>query len=155
MNQVPEITLKSTFPKKFDFSTLIGKDVLMVGGQALGYKVHPDTGRGESIMLSGAFVGVNLTTGEAFESSTFYPSKDFAFQVYERLKAGEVVVEFKAKFALVASAKTVQGYAWVTRPILDADTKSRHEELKLAVMAQAKELLLAAPTATVKGKAKE
>ncbi len=148
MNKVDKITIKSTFNKKEDFKPLIGKDILIFAGQAVGYKVHNHPTYGESIGLIGAFVCINLITGEQVESQMIYPTKSLAMSIHDRITKGEAIVEFKAKISVAASDKSPLGYAWVETPMLDADTVSRHQELVSSVVAEsAKYLALAAPVA--------
>jgi hypothetical protein len=142
--KLASLTLKACFIKDFSFKDNLG-DVLTVGGQAFAYK-EIKSKYGDSIALQGAFVAVNLLTGEVFESQVAFLPKGISEQIAVKLKEGEAVVEFQAKICTVASDKNPAGYAWIDSIILPEHAAKRHEELVSGLVAASQSLKrLAAP----------
>ena len=138
ITKIDSITGKSLFPKKFPFKDHIGRDIYAIKGQVFQYteiKGKYSEQNGPTIVLKGAFVAVNLITGEAFESGSYLPPKDIGNQAKNRMDAGEVSFDVEVKMGLATSDKNEQGYAWVTTPIMDSASIARHEAIKTAFVA--------------------
>lgn len=138
ITKVDSISNKSLFPKKFPFVDHIGRDIVAVKGQVFAYseiKGKYEEQQGKTILLQGAFVAVNLVTGEVAESGTYLPTKAIGELAKERLKTGELAFDIEVKMSLAASNKNEQGYAWITTPIIPAAALAHHEALKQSFVA--------------------
>ena len=111
------------------------------------------TDKGEFIRLNGEFMAVNQITGEQFAASqTILPT--FLGQMLQSALSASEQVEFALSIGARKSAKSVTGYEFVARPLVNAEPSARLSKL-LAVAGMDKPLALAAPKAeevTAKGK---
>lgn len=103
------------------------------------------TDKGEFIRLNGEFLAVNQLTGEQFAASqTILPT--FLGQMLQSALAASEQVEFALSIGARKSAKSVTGYEFVARPLVNAEPSARLSKL-LAVAGMDKPLQLAAPAA--------
>ncbi len=103
------------------------------------------TDKGEFIRLNGEFMAVNQITGEQFAASqTILPS--FLGQMLQSALSASEQVEFALSIGARKSAKSVTGYEFVARPLVNAEPSARLSKL-LAVAGMDKPLQLAAPAA--------
>lgn len=103
------------------------------------------TDKGEFIRLNGEFLAVNQITGEQFAASqTILPT--FLGQMLQSALAASEQVEFALSIGARKSAKSVTGYEFVARPLVNAEPSARLSKL-LAVAGMDKPLALAAPKA--------
>jgi len=103
------------------------------------------TDKGEFIRLNGEFLAVNQLTGEQFAASqTILPT--FLGQMLQSALAASEQVEFALSIGARKSAKSVTGYEFVARPLVNAEPSARLSKL-LAVAGMDKPLALAAPAA--------
>lgn len=103
------------------------------------------TDKGEFIRLNGEFLAVNQITGEQFAASqTILPT--FLGQMLQSALVASEQVEFALSIGARKSAKSVTGYEFVARPLVNAEPSARLSKL-LAVAGMDKPLQLAAPAA--------
>ena len=103
------------------------------------------TDKGEFIRLNGEFLAVSQITGETFSSSqTILPT--FLGQMLQSALSQSEQVEFALSIGARKSAKSVTGYEFVARPLVNAEPSARLAKL-LAVTGMDKPLALAAPKA--------
>ncbi len=104
------------------------------------------TDKGEFIRLNGEFLAVNQITGEQFSSSqTILPT--FLGQMLQSALEASEHVEFALSIGARKSAKSVTGYEFIARPLVNAEPSARLSKL-LAIAGMDKPLRLAAPAAT-------
>lgn len=131
-----------------------GVDLLKIAGVTTSCAVG-QTDKGEFIRLNGEFLAINQLTGEQFAASqTILPT--FLGQMLQSALATSEQVEFALSIGARKSAKSVTGYEFVARPLVNAEPSARLSKL-LAVAGMDKPLTLAAPKdatqeAPVKGK---
>jgi hypothetical protein len=103
------------------------------------------TDKGEFIRLNGEFMAVSQITGETFSSSqTILPT--FLGQMLQSALSQSEQVEFALSIGARKSAKSVTGYEFVARPLVNAEPSARLAKL-LAVTGMDKPLQLEAPKA--------
>ena len=103
------------------------------------------TDKGEFIRLNGEFMAVNQITGEQFAASqTILPT--FLGQMLQSALSASEQVEFALSIGARKSAKSVTGYEFVARPLVNAEPSARMSKL-LTVAGMDKPLALAAPKA--------
>lgn len=103
------------------------------------------TDKGEFIRLNGEFLAVNQITGEQFAASqTILPT--FLGQMLQSALAASEQVEFALSIGARKSAKSVTGYEFVARPLVNAEPSARLSKL-IAAAGLDKPLALAAPKA--------
>jgi hypothetical protein len=105
------------------------------------------TDKGEFIRLRGEFLAINQSTGEQFTAAEcILPT--FLGQTLQTALASSERVEFALSIGARKSAKSVTGYEFIARPLVNAEPSERLTKL-LAVAGMDKPLTLAAPkTAT-------
>ena len=103
------------------------------------------TDKGEFIRLNGEFLAVNQITGEQFAASqTILPT--FLGQMLQSALSASEQVEFALSIGARKSAKSVTGYEFVARPLVNAEPSARLSKL-IAAAGLDKPLALAAPKA--------
>jgi hypothetical protein len=103
------------------------------------------TDKGEFIRLNGEFLAVSQVTGETFSSSqTILPT--FLGQMLQSALSASEQVEFALSIGARKSAKSVTGYEFVARPLVNAEPSARLSKL-IAAAGLDKPLALAAPKA--------
>lgn len=121
-----------------------GVELLKIAGVTTSCAVG-QTDKGEFIRLNGEFLAVNQITGEQFAASqTILPT--FLGQMLQSALSASDQVEFALSIGARKSAKSVTGYEFVARPLVNAEPSARLSKL-LAVAGMDKPLSLAAPKA--------
>lgn len=106
---------------------------------------------GEWTALTGQFRGLNLSTGETFDSGICFLPDVANDMVLGALNSGATAVDFAFDVGVVLDEDSATGYVYRASPVLqeEANPISRLEE-KMAALAA-----LPAPTEEVKGKGKK
>jgi hypothetical protein len=103
------------------------------------------TDKGEFIRLRGEFLAINQSTGEQFTAAEcILPT--FLGQTLQTALVSSEQVEFALSIGARKSAKSVTGYEFVARPLVNAEPSARLSKL-LVVAGMDKPLALAAPKA--------
>jgi hypothetical protein len=103
------------------------------------------TDKGEFIRLRGEFLAINQSTGEQFTASEcILPT--FLGQTLQTALVSSERVEFALSVGARKIAKSVTGYEFIARPLVNAEPSERLTKL-LAVAGMDKPLALAAPKA--------
>ena len=121
-----------------------GLELLKIAGVTTSCAVG-QTDKGEFIKLNGEFLAVNQITGEQFAASQTILPTFLGMMLQSALSASEQV-EFALSIGARKSAKSVTGYEFVARPLVNAEPSARLSKL-LAVAGMDKPLALAAPKA--------
>lgn len=101
------------------------------------------TDKGEFIRLNGEFLAVSQITGETFSSSqTILPT--FLGQMLQSALSQSEQVEFALSIGARKSFKSVTGYEFVARPLVNAEPSARLSKL-LAITGMDKPLQLEFP----------
>lgn len=119
-------------------------ELLKIAGVTVAAQVG-QTDKGEFIRLRGEFLAINQNTGEQFAAAEcILPT--FLGQTLQTALATSEQVEFALSIGARKSAKSVTGYEFVARPLVNAEPSARMSKL-LAVAGMDKPLQLAAPKA--------
>jgi len=81
------------------------------------------TDKGEYLRLKGEFRGVNLITGEMFESAVAILPDFITDRISEALRAGPV--EFALEVGVKRDPSSVTGYQYTARPLVEAKPSDR------------------------------
>lgn len=140
MKNVKSINVNELVDKK-TVKDMLGVPLARVKGIAVTQFSHL-TRYGENIGFKGAFVAVNLLTGEILESNCAFLPKGITQELSRQLDASEIrEVEFSCDIMAIASDKNSSGYAWVAEAPQTKEHLSRFEELKKEAESMAVELL--------------
>jgi hypothetical protein len=119
-------------------------ELLKIAGVTVAAQVG-QTDKGEFIRLRGEFLAINQSTGEQFTAAEcILPT--FLGQTLQTALASSEQVEFALSIGARKIAKSVTGYEFVARPLVNAEPSARLSKL-LAITGMDKPLALAAPKA--------